>query len=51
MSKGISLHVGLNSVDPKCYDGWNGQLAACEFDAKDMQKDRQAEKVRHANCC
>jgi hypothetical protein len=31
-----SLHIGLNSVDPKAYAGWSGPLAACEFDAKDM---------------
>ena len=36
MGKGISLHVGLNSVDPSHYHGWSGDLAACEFDAKDM---------------
>ena len=38
MAKGISLHIGLNSVDPAHYDGWDGMLAACEFDAKDMVK-------------
>lgn len=38
MSKGISLHIGLNFVDPDHYDGWDGELAACEFDAKDMQE-------------
>jgi metacaspase-1 len=36
MARGISLHVGLNSVDPAHYDGWNGQLAACEADANAM---------------
>ncbi len=34
--KALSLHIGLNFVDPRHYDGWNGELAACEFDAKDM---------------
>ena len=34
--KGLGLHIGLNSVDPKAYSGWNGPLAACEFDAGDM---------------
>jgi hypothetical protein len=38
MAKGISLHIGLNSVDANHYDGWDGRLAACEFDAKDMAK-------------
>jgi hypothetical protein len=37
MSSGISLHIGLNAVDPKQYSGWSGELAGCEFDAKDMQ--------------
>ena len=31
-----SLHIGLNFVDPAGYDGWDGQLAACERDAEDM---------------
>jgi len=35
--KGLSLHVGLNSVDPKHYGGWSGNLVACEADAEDMQ--------------
>ena len=37
MAKGISLHIGLNAVDPMHYDGWDGTLNACEFDANDMQ--------------
>jgi hypothetical protein len=37
MANGISIHIGLNSVDPAQYAGWDGKLAACEFDAKDMQ--------------
>ena len=37
MAKGRSLHVGLNKVDPAGYGGWNGQLTACEADAKDMK--------------
>ena len=36
MKKGISLHLGLNYVDPNHYDGWKGELFACEADAKDM---------------
>jgi hypothetical protein len=35
-SKAMSLHIGLNFVDPKHYGGWDGELAACEFDAHDM---------------
>jgi metacaspase-1 len=33
--KGVSIHIGLNAIDPKHY-GTNGALAGCEFDAKDM---------------
>lgn len=36
MAKGLSIHIGLNRVDPKHYDGWEGPLVACEFDAEDM---------------
>ncbi len=35
-ARALSLHIGLNLVDPKHYAGWSGPLAACEFDAKDM---------------
>jgi hypothetical protein len=34
--KGLSIHLGLNSVDPDHYGGWSGQLSACEADAEDM---------------
>jgi metacaspase-1 len=32
----ISLHIGLNAVNAADYSGWDGELEACEFDAKDM---------------
>jgi hypothetical protein len=32
----ISLHIGLNGVDPAAYDGWSGPLGACEADADSM---------------
>src|SRR5688572_18387197 len=35
-AKALSLHIGLNSVDPKHYAGWSGDLLACENDARDM---------------
>jgi len=35
-AKALSLHIGLNAVSPAAYGGWSGDLAACEFDAKDM---------------
>ena len=36
-ARAMSLHIGLNSVNPKHYGGWSGPLAACEFDANDME--------------
>lgn len=33
----ISINIGLNRVDPNHYNGWSGQLQACENDARDMQ--------------
>jgi hypothetical protein len=36
MPKGLSLHIGLNAVDPNGYAGWSGPLVACENDAHDM---------------
>ena len=35
-ARGLSLHVGLNAVDPAEYEGWDGALTACEFNAQDM---------------
>ena len=37
MPSGLSLHMGLNAVDPKHYAGWPGELVACEADARDMR--------------
>ena len=36
MAKGVALTIGLNSVDPGHYQGWSGDLTACEADARDM---------------
>jgi hypothetical protein len=36
MATGLALTIGLNSVDPKHYGGWSGDLNACEADAEDM---------------
>jgi hypothetical protein len=35
-ANGIGLHIGLNAVDARQYEGWAGTLVACEADAKDM---------------
>ena len=32
----LSLHIGVNVVNPAHYSGWEGPLTACEFDAQDM---------------
>lgn len=36
MPKGISINIGLNSVDSSHYEGWDGTLVACEADARAM---------------
>jgi hypothetical protein len=36
MAIGLALTIGLNSVDPEHYEGWTGNLNACEADAGDM---------------
>ena len=38
MPNGKSINIGLNHVDPDHYEGWEGALVACEFDAEDMNK-------------
>jgi hypothetical protein len=35
-ARGLSLNIGLNGVSAAAYGGWDGPLAACEFDAHDM---------------
>ena len=45
-AKAISLHLGLNSVDPGAYSGWDGPLAACEFDAHDMAAIAQSKGMK-----
>jgi metacaspase-1 len=37
MTKGISIHIGLNQVDPDAYDGWDGKLSGCINDANSMK--------------
>ena len=44
MAKGLALTIGLNTVDPRHYAGWNGRLAACEADARDMADIARARK-------
>lgn len=44
--KALSLHLGLNLVDPDHYGGWSGELAACEFDANDMAAIARAQGMK-----
>src|SRR5262245_35847253 len=37
MAKGLSIHIGLNRVDPQAYNGWDGVLAGCVKDAQAMR--------------
>ena len=38
-SLGLSLHIGVNYVDPQHYGGsWDGKLSACENDCGDMER-------------
>lgn len=34
--RAMSLHIGVNRVDPARYGGWNGALTGCENDARTM---------------
>ena len=44
MSKGIALALGLNAVNPQHYNGWSGELNACEADAEDMSHIAKTQK-------
>ena len=44
--KALSLHLGLNSVGADAYEGWEGPLAACEFDANDMAALARSQGIR-----
>lgn len=34
----MSIHIGVNKVDPKEYGGWHGELLSCEADAAAMEE-------------
>jgi hypothetical protein len=44
MAKGKALTIGLNAVDAKHYQGWSGELNACEADARDMAEIAKSKK-------
>lgn len=39
----LSLHIGINRVDPAAYGGWDGALSGCEADARTMREIAVAE--------
>ena len=45
MTRAQSLHIGLNSVNPRHYAGWSGELMACEADARDMAAIAKAARI------
>ena len=47
-AKAMSLHIGLNAVDPRHYSGWSGRLLACEYDANDMATIASSRKMKPA---
>jgi hypothetical protein len=46
MPNGVALTIGLNSVDPRHYQGWSGNLNACEADAMDMAEIAKSQKFK-----
>ena len=46
MATGMALTLGLNSVNPKLYGGWSGELSACEADAEDMASIAKGNKFK-----
>jgi len=50
MALGLSIHIGLNRVDPRHYQGWDGALDGCEHDARDMQAVRHAGASKVRSC-
>ena len=45
-ARAVSLHIGLNTVSASAYGGWDGPLAACEFDANDMAALARAQGIK-----
>src|SRR5687768_16203172 len=37
MATNLSIHIGLNRVDPNKYEGWDGVLRGCINDANAMR--------------
>jgi hypothetical protein len=43
MATGLSVHIGVNVVDPDHYGGWSGPLNCCEADADVMHEIAEAQ--------
>ena len=50
-AKGVSIHFGLNRVDPDHYQGWDGALQGCVNDARALRCDRERSRIRERPCC
>ena len=46
MATGLALTIGLNSVNPRHYGGWSGELNACEAGAEDMANIARTKKFK-----
>ncbi len=46
MPNGLAVTIGLNSVDPMHYQGWSGDLIACEADVNDMAQIARSERFK-----
>jgi hypothetical protein len=46
MPQAISIHLGLNAVDPRAYKEWEGPLRGCENDARAMRVIADAQGFR-----
>jgi len=47
MPTGYSLHLGLNEINPKHYNNWNGKLNCCTNDANAMHAIAKAEGYKY----
>ena len=49
-AKGVSIHFGLNRVDPDHYQGWDGALQGCVNDAELWMPSRKEPDSRRPSC-
>lgn len=46
MPPALSIHIGVDRVDPEHYGGWDGRLNACEKDARSLAAVARAQGIR-----